>query len=229
MLKRIIGALALAGVCVAGAAENTKVDVLFARGKWSAADFIQVKSWRNTYVGSFDQRDDAIVNRCPELPGKEIFEKHCSDVYAALVHREKVPFGSTVSSRMAFDHRMAPLIAFAPALATNATGQVEFREHWEIVLYDRGLNVWHHYFENGEQKWFKAAALELPKGIDFQKDKVYDLAVQTVRNRRGRKEMIVRCGGYTLSYVDDALPDSFYAGIVGCEGRNLFYDFRVSW
>lgn len=228
-MKRMLLAMLLAAACGAGAGESGKIDVSFARGKWNAADFIPVKSWRNAYVGAFDQRDEAIVNLCPELSGKEIFEKHCSDVYAAMVHRTKVPFGATVSSRMAFDHRMAPLIAFAPALATNATGQVEFREHWEIVFYDRGLNVWHHYFEKGEQRWFKAAALELPAGLDFRKDEPYELVVKTGRTRRGQKEMTVRCGGYTLSYVDDALPDSFYAGIVGCEGRNFFYDFRAAW
>ncbi len=201
--------------------------ISFARGKWNPADFIPVKSWRNTYVGSFDQRDDAIVNACPDLPGEEIFKKHCTDVYAAMVHKDKVPLGATVSSRMAFDHRMAPLLAFAPALEANAAGQLEFREHWEVVLYDRGLNVWHHYFEDGKQKWFKCAAMELPKGMEFKKDKVYDLVVKTRVNARGRKEMVVECDGYKLIYVDDSLPMEFYAGIVGCEGRNFFYDFRV--
>ncbi len=152
--------------------------ISFARGKWNPADFIPVKSWRNTYVGSFD-------------------------------------------------HRMAPLLAFAPALEANAAGQLEFREHWEVVLYDRGLNVWHHYFEDGRQKWFKCAAMELPKGMEFRKDKVYDLVVKTRVNARGRKEMVVACGGYRLIYVDDSLPTEFYAGIVGCEGRNFFYDLRV--
>ena len=27
--------------------------------------------------------------------------------------------------------------------------------------------------------------------------------------------------------TDNNLPDSYYAGLIGCEGRNRFYDFKV--
>ena len=39
--------------------------------------------------------------------------------------------------------------------------------------------------------------------------------------------MMVKCGGHEFGYVDNDLPDSFYAGIIGCEGRNRFYDFKI--
>ena len=39
--------------------------------------------------------------------------------------------------------------------------------------------------------------------------------------------VVVKCGGHEFGYVDNDLPDSFYAGIIGCEGRNRFYDFKV--
>ena len=32
---------------------------------------------------------------------------------------------------------------------------------------------------------------------------------------------------YEIGYVDNDLPDTFYAGIIGCEGRNRFYDFKI--
>ena len=35
------------------------------------------------------------------------------------------------------------------------------------------------------------------------------------------------CNGVSFGYADDLLPDSFYAGITGCEGRCRFYDFKV--
>ena len=39
--------------------------------------------------------------------------------------------------------------------------------------------------------------------------------------------MVCTCNGYTLQYVDDTLPDEFYGGIRGCEGRNFFWDFSA--
>jgi hypothetical protein len=107
------------------------------------------------------------------------------------------------------------------------TGAAEFRDHWEVCLYDGGINVWHHFFVNGRQRWHKAASLVLPKTAEFRANERYDLQVAVAYNKNGRKEMKVACGGYTLSYVDDRLPDTFLAGIIACEGRNFFYDFRV--
>jgi hypothetical protein len=51
--------------------------------------------------------------------------------------------------------------------------------------------------------------------------------VKVSKTRKGVKEMVVKCGGYEMGYIDNDLPDSFYAGIIGCEGRNQFYDFKI--
>ena len=53
------------------------------------------------------------------------------------------------------------------------------------------------------------------------------MQVTIAHNKNGRKEMRVSVGGYTLTYVDDLLPDTFLGGIIACEGRNSFYDFRM--
>ena len=55
----------------------------------------------------------------------------------------------------------------------------------------------------------------------------YNLEVKVSKTSKGKKEMTVKCGGHEFGYVDNDLPDSFYAGIVGCEGRNRFYDFKM--
>ena len=91
------------------------------------------------------------------------------------------------------------------------------------MLYDEGLNVWHHMIKDGKPFWYKAAYLKVP----FKKDTPYNLEVKVSKTRKGVKEMVVRCGGYEMGYIDNDLPDTFYAGIIGCEGRNRFYDFRI--
>ena len=210
-------------------AEFSPVDVSFARGKWNKADFTPVKCARHDYIGCFDQLDDCVANRCP--PGstpEEVYKKHNGKVYAAMLHKTRFPLGTTVSSRMGWDWLMAPLIVIARDLGTDAQGRPELREHWEIVIYNQGLNVWHHLYENGKQRWFKAAALQLPESAHFKANVPYDLAVKVSRDSRGKKTLTATAGGYTLHYVDESLPDEFYAGIIGCEGRNFFYDFKVS-
>ena len=209
-------------------AASAAVDVSFARGRWNPADFAVVKSWRWDHVGTFKQVDDAIVNVLPGPLPEEVFRTMNADSYAALLYRRRFGLGCTVSSRMAWDYRMAPIIVLAPALGQSATGVPELRDHWEVCLYDEGINIWYHFFEDGVQKWCKIAALALPKDRLFRANEIHDLSVRLVRTRKGNREMTVTCGGYTLTCTDARLPETFYAGIIGCEGRNWFYDFRVA-
>jgi hypothetical protein len=77
--------------------------------------------------------------------------------------------------------------------------------------------------KDGKPFWYKAAYLKAP----FKKDTPYNLEVKVSKTRKGVKEMVVKCGGYEMGYIDNDLPETFYAGIIGCEGRNRFYDFKI--
>lgn len=227
-------AAVLAALCSFAAPEGgaacgacAPVSVSFARGKWNPADFTVVKTPRLSYIGVFDQLDDAIVNRCPDVSPKEVFERHNDKVYSAILHKDTFGPGTTVSSTMAFDWRMAPIVVLAETLGESAAGEPEFRAHWEVCLYDRGINLWRHLYEDGRQKWYKAACILLPESAWFKPCEKHELKVKLSRNRRGLKELSVSCGGYSFTHVDETLPDTFRAGVIGCEGRNFFYDFRV--
>ena len=220
MQSKIIRIMALALGCV-GVLQGAEIS--FRPGAWSSNDWILVKSPRFDYLHGFVQKAEGIENECPPLSGEEIFRKHCAKVYSAMVLKERAAIGQTVSSTMSFDHRMAPLIVLAEKLDHPEGGAPVFGEHWEIVLYDEGLNVWHHSVKDGKPFWYKAAYLKAP----FAKDTRYTLEVKVSKTPKGVKEMEVKCGGHEIGYVDNDLPDTFYAGIIGCEGRNRFYDFKV--
>ncbi len=222
-VKAYVLTVALAAASLSQAATATDVDISFRPGGWSSNEWILVKSPRFDYMHGFVQREDCIENECPPLSGEEIFKKHCSKVYSAMVLSRRAEIGQTVSSEMSFDHRMAPLIVLSEDLGKTAAGEPVFGEHWEIVLYDEGLNVWHHSMKDGKPHWYKAAYLK----AQFDKDVRYNLEVKVSKTRKGVKEMVVKCGGREIGYVDNDLPDSFYAGIIGCEGRNRFYSFSV--
>ena len=197
----------------------------FARGQWDRAQWLNVKGPRFDYVLEMVQNDDHIANPVPEVPDEEILRKHGSKVYAALVLNRTFEGDLTVSSKMSFDHRMAPLLVIAPELGKSADGKhPEFREHYEIVLFDQGINVWHHLWRDGKPYWYKAAYLKTV----FQPKKIYDLQVQLVYTAKGC-QMVARCDGHELGYMELALQKvPLYVGLIACEGRNRFYDFKVT-
>lgn len=195
----------------------------FAQGKWNRKDFLMVKSPRWDYMGVMLQGKDHIYNKTPDVSDEVIFKKYGSAVYAALVLNKKFNGNAVISSKMSFDHRMAPLIVIAPELGLSKKRQPEFREHFEIVLYDQGINVWHHTYKDGKARWHLAASLD----AKFQPKTVYDLKVELQYSKDGGGRMTVRCGGERLRYEEHDLPKGYYAGIIACEGRNRFYDFKV--
>ena len=219
----------MAAAALAGWAATAEVEVDFAEGKWNRDDWTVVKSPRWDYCHGFVQKAGWIENETPDVSPEEVFRKFNSKTYSAMVWKEKFPLGTTVSTTTGWDWRMAPLLVVAPELGVGKDGKTaEFREHWEIVVYDQGLNVWHHYWspEKGPSH-VKAASLQLPDRERFKPNVKHELVVTVAKNKKGRKEMVVSCGGYQLQYVDDTLPDSFYAGVLGCEGRNFFWDFKA--
>ena len=207
-------------VCTLGAEEFSTT---FERGKWDEKMWIPVKSPRFDYMGPMVQMDNHIMNRTPDLPDDVILRKHGNDVYSCIMLNRKFSGNCVISSRMSFDHRMAPLIVIAGEIGKSVKGEPEHREHYEIVLFDEGINIWHHTYKNGKPGWYLAAFLK----TEYLPKKQYDLQVKLAYTKRG-KVMTVTCDGKTFGYTDNNLPDSYYVGITGCEGRNRFYDFRVS-
>ncbi len=204
-----------------------KVDPLsvsFAAGQWSQDDFDIVKSPRFDGVGSFIQESDHIVNAVPgEVTEAELLS--CPAAYCAMLHRKTLNGNVIISSRMSFDHRMAPLIVIAPEMGRSADGRYpELREHYEVVLYDEGLNVWHHRYADGKPSWYRLAYMT----DRFAAKTVYDLQTEIQMTAKG-PQLTVRCEGRQFGC---ALPfhftgKNFVAGIIACEGVNRFYDYRV--
>ena len=199
--------------------------VSFAEGKWNRDDFQIVKSSRFQMNGAMIQQKDHIVNKVPAgLTAKQLLSS--PDTYCALVTKKKFSGNITVSSKMSFDYQMAPLIVIAPELGVSADGKYpEFREHFEVVLYYRGINVWHHRFRNGKQTWYRLAYLAAP----FEPGKIYDLNV-SIRHTAKGPQMIIRCQNNEFGC---ALPEGFtakeyFTGVIACEGVNRFYDFKVT-
>ena len=146
------------------------------------------------------------------------------DTYASMILRRKINGSSVISSTMAFDQLMAPLILITPEYAADAGGRPEYRNHWEIVLYNDGINVWQHTW-NAENSTLRLAAY--CKGT-FQPCTRYRLQVELGFHPAG-KELKITCDDTVFSFFADALPDAYYVGLTACEGVNRFYDFQLAF
>ena len=170
------------------------------------------------HFGDWVQQKDCVTNEVPKgiVPGQ--FEGGFVDTYSSMVYKEKVTGNATITSTMAFTCKMAPLIVLAPKFRENAKGQKEFGEHFEVVIFNEGVNIWRYFVKDGKLAYRKAAFANFP----LQKDTKYRLEVT-----KADKTLTVSIAGHTFGYFDDGLPDACYVGITGCEGLNRFYDFSV--
>ncbi len=197
----------------------------FARGKWNPSEWRRLKSARWTHAGGWVQQDRCIANEVPaDATPEDMLERRAPETYSSMLWQQQLTGPVTVASRMEFTDRMAPLIVFAADPEPAAAGIPEYREHWEIVLFDEGINVWHHQRDENNRPVFYLQAFLRGR---FAPGVIHDLQVPlTPRGERG--EMRVRCGDYEFGFESAALPLDFFAGITGCEGVNYFYDFRVA-
>ena len=220
---------------------KTYYNAKFVKGGWKSSDWEMVRSWRFDHDAAFLQMPGFIQNRVPEgLTDQELQGRKGHPGYAIMLLKQKFTGNTVISCTMEFDYRMAPGIIIASEPAAIAGGKLELREHFEVILYDDGLNLWHHYFEKGkpgskdprvirsgvEQKWRKNNYLLEKK---FYKPKTkYELKVSVRYTPKG-PQIEISCGGRTIgSYEPKMFSGSYRIGLVGCEGRNRFYDFKVT-
>lgn len=214
--------------CVAFMAAGAKTiyENPLSRGKWSMKEWEMVKSSRSDYIGQWLQLDDRIINRVPEGTDPSTFITSATTTFTAMLYKRSFTGDVTVSVECGFACRMAPgiLIAAEPLRSGHKIG--ELAEHFEIILYDNGLNVWHHYFENDKQKWIKKHFL-LQKGV-FAPNKFHKFSVSVI-TRKGRRFLEVAGNDQVIGYCEpEMFSGSYRVGIVASEGANFFRNIRIS-
>lgn len=195
----------------------------FSTGQWQATDWTVVKSPRWDRLGEWVQEADCISNQTPAgATPADLLGKSAPETYSSMVVARPFEGNLSVRTTFAFDDQMAPLIVLAPELGKDAKGRPEYREQFEIVAYDKGINVWHHTWADGKQSYKKAAYWN----FELKPKTHYVLEVQVNHSSRG-PTMVVKLDEREMGYLDTSLPTKCYVGITGCEGLNHFYDFSV--
>ena len=216
----VVGLAMLYLLAVTQAATAGTLSWRFTQGGWKPDEWILVKSPRMEHFGNWVQMEDHIQNEVPAGVSPEDMQgKRAPDTYTSMVYARPFAGDLSVSVNLAFSYRMAPLIVLAPELGRDAAGRPEYREHFEICVYNEGVNVWHHSFANGKPSYKKDAYAKFP----LKPNTRYTLEVEL----KG-KVMSVRIDGHAFGYADESLPTERYLGVTGCEGLNSFYDMTVA-
>lgn len=217
-LRLLIWCLIL--VCGAGLVSAAQVySCKFVRDGWQTNNWIIVKSPRWEFIGAWLQKDNCIQNKTPENASKDdLAGKLAPEIYTSMVYGKIMTNNVVVHTTLEFDDRDAPLVVIAPDLGQSKTGCAEYREHYEIVFYHKGVNIWHHIYKDGKPSWEKVAYWNFPLKAQTQ----YKVEV-----RKDKKMLRVSVDGHEFGYLDESLPDTFYVGVTACEGINRFYDFQI--
>lgn len=220
----------LAVVWMALMAARAAQAVSFAAGQWNPTEWMEVRHGEWNRGSPIRQMADCVMNSNDDAwSDEDLYRNHQADVFSSLISTNVWTAPKSFVCELSFDHRMAPAIAIAWNIVRDAEGRPEFRDMYEIVLFEDGLNVWRHRRPEGSGKSVidKVAFLKrkyLPKtkyalSVTLAEKKVY--------GGRLTREMTVTCGDDVLGFQDEQIPKAFQAGVIGSEGRCRFYSFEV--
>ena len=148
----------------------------FIPGSWQQNDFLVTRSPRWDYSSSWVQLDDCITNSLPDDMGSEDARtSRIGETYISMLYKQPLCGNIHVETTCSFAYRMAPLIVLSKELTPV------LHEHLEIVLFDRGINLWHHFFHNGVPSWKLLAYQDL----HLDANKKYRLTAQLRFSERG--------------------------------------------
>ncbi|MBE6655551.1 MAG: hypothetical protein E7609_01610 [Ruminococcaceae bacterium] len=187
--------------------------ISFARGAWQNEALVAANSYRWEDVPEFHQAEDCVFNQTTD---RNTFG------FENVSLMVKTPFTGNyrVSTECAFESFGAPLIVIAHDLARDARGLYRYREYYEVVIYEMGINVWRLTTDkNDTVTWKKMMNVEFPVAAGEKHTLTVDIKDDVLEIAADGKRMSVR--------LPD-LPKEYYLGIDACENINRFYSFSIS-
>lgn len=206
----------LAAVTVWAAPEETSIS--FAPG-WDKSLWQPVRSPRWIHSAEWKQESDGISNIIPGDPGSKFKKRIPGGDYISMLFKKQFSGNTRFETTCMFMERMAPLMVISP------DAPAVYGEHIEAVIYDRGINVWHHFIKKDGKPGWKLMGFQ---AFPLEAGKKHKLVVEMRFSRRGN----FICVGVNEPTVAFPLPahwkKTYFAGITACEGHNKFCDFKVT-
>ena len=184
--------------------------ICFSEGNWNEDAFRYVYSPRWITGAKPKQEKNHIVNAINPENGE--FD------YISLITEEKYKKGVYLETKCSFDSFGAPLIVLSDDIMKNENGEWQFGIHYEIVLYEQGINVW--------EIDYNPEVMEVRQvlGLDFE---VSEKEIHTLSVKVLEQMLDISMEGHHVLVRAEKLPKEFHVGITMCEGINRFYEFSI--
>jgi len=183
---------------------------LFTPGGWDENDFRYIATAREAYRKPFIQDADMIRNCVDDKPTNEDF--------ISIISKEKYHSGVVMETTCSFEGSGAPLIVLSNEISTLENGNLQYGDHFEVVIYRGGCNIWYIPLVDGKAVSKNVVRMKAP----VEENKPVKLRVEMVG-----KVFRVNADGHEFDVPCEYLPDEYYVGITACEGVCRFYDFSV--
>ena len=190
--------------------ETAMKEIKFTKGNWEKY-FEHAYTQRFPFKPEFVQEEECIANsRNPGM--QDGFD------YTTIMTKEKYGIGTRMWVTCSFEKFGAPLITLTDKLKRDEEGDLCYGTCHEVVLWEKGINVWNLFEESGEIKWHKLLAAEFPLAAGIKHEMYIELEKKAVKVVIGDKTMTLRI---------ENLPEEVYIGITGCEDINRFYNVKI--
>lgn len=187
-----------------------KID--FSNGDWKKESLVNAYCFfKGAETPEFTQQEDCIAT-C----ANPNFSWGYDDI--SLVTTEQYDTGVEITLTCAFEGRGCPEIIFVEDLKRHTDGSFRYGPCFEVVLYKDGLNVWHHFLEDGS-RWHKHLGLTFP---------VAENEKHTLRVKLAKKMLLIQADDQTITLWVEDLPEKFHVGLTGCEGIVRLYEMTIA-
>lgn len=188
-----------------------KKTYIFTPRNWDKNEFFFVRTAREDYYRPMLQMDDHISNSYDnDRPGYD---------FISMLSKEPVSVGTVCETTCEFSGTAAPLIVFTDDILTLENGDLQYGEHFEVVIYKNGCNVWDIPLVDGKAVSRNLIRCKFP----VEENKKVVIRVEFLENL-----IKITADGTPVEVPCDHFPKGkFYVGITACEGICKFYDFTV--
>lgn len=184
----------------------------FSNEAWKTEDVVYANSYRFAPVPAFLEEDGALVNYQSE-------DASTGYENISLMLREPITGDMRITLRTSFDAWGAPLIVLAEDLEKDKAGLWRYREYYEVVLYEEGINVWRLTTDaENTVSWRKVMSVDFPVSCHD----IHTLTVDVVEDT-----LLIDADGHRMSVMLPATFPAYYVGFDACENINRFYSFAV--
>ena len=206
----------LAAMGGVAAAEETLLSVSFADKAWDPTVWTVAKNPTVAYFGKWIQREKCLENATPTDPARQ---SALDETLTTMVYSTKFRDDYTITATFEIGAGSAPGIVLAQDFAPDEQGRPQYGEFYEAIIYEKGINLWHHFARDGKRLYEKTAYSTFP----LKPDTPYKFEVR----RRG-KTLQMTVAGHEVGVLIPALADELYLGVEGCEGVSRVFDFVVA-